>query len=158
MRFDHLGVIASDLASGRTLLESTIGVGDWSREYEEPAQDVFAQFGRCASGVCYEVIAPRSAASPIARASAGKTNTINHVAYLVDDLAREAERLADVGLVAIGAARPGCVFDNRPVQFFVSSSRFVLELIEAPDHEHAFGTFAAQTWNRHLVTKKRGFR
>ena len=143
MRFDHLGIIAPDLASGRALLGSAIGVGQWSREYEELCQDVFAQFGRCASGICYEIIAPRSATSPIARALASRTHTIHHVAYLVADLAREAGRLADAGLVPVGPAKPGLVFGNRPVQFFVSPSRFVLELIEAPDHQHEFGSLAA---------------
>jgi methylmalonyl-CoA/ethylmalonyl-CoA epimerase len=142
VKFDHLGVIAADLTAGRTLLGGAIGVGDWSREYEEPLQDVYVQFGRCASGLCYEIVAPRSPASPIARALASKTNVINHVAYLVEDLRGEAERLAADGFVAIGAAKPGIVFGNRPIQFFVSPARFMLELIEAPDHRHEFGVLA----------------
>jgi methylmalonyl-CoA/ethylmalonyl-CoA epimerase len=139
VKFDHLGVIAADLAAGRALLGHSIGVGGWSREYEDPLQDVYAQFGRCASGICYEVVAPRSPSSPIARALASKINVINHVAYLVEDLAREAERLTAEGLIAIGPAKPGIVFGKRPIQFFASSSRFMLELIEAPDHQHEFG-------------------
>ena len=144
MRFDHLGVVAADLAAGRALLGGSIGVGDWSREYEEPLQDVYVQFGRCAPGISYEIVAPRSPTSPIVRALASKTNVINHVAYLVDDLAREAERLTAAGFAAIGAAKPGIVFGNRPIQFFVSPSRFLLELIEAPDHEHEFDSLATR--------------
>jgi hypothetical protein len=59
MKFDHLGIVASDLASGRQLFGGTFGISHWTQEFEEPLQDVFVQFGRCASGLCYELIAPR---------------------------------------------------------------------------------------------------
>ena len=136
MKFDHLGVVVSDLAAGRRLLGDSIGVAQWTPEYEDPLQDVYAQFGRCASGICYEIIAPRSAASPIARALAGKVNVLNHIAYLVDDLGAESERLARAGFVAISEAKPAVAFGQRRIQFFVSRSRLLLELIEAPAHAH----------------------
>ena len=142
MRFDHLGIIVSDLAAGRRLLESAVGVAQWTPEYEDPLQDVRAQFGRCSSGMVYETIMPRSKASPIARALKAKANALNHVAYLVSDLAREAERLTSGEFVALGPARPGIVFGNRPIQFFASPSRFILELIEAPDHRHDYRSLA----------------
>ena len=142
MKFDHLGVVVRNLAAGRQLLGRSIGVGDWSREQEDPLQDVRIQFGRCGSGICYEIIAPRSDESPISRVLANKVNVINHVAYLVDDLRREAVRLETLGFVSVGPAKPGVAFGNRSVQFFVSPSRFLLELIEAPNHRHAFGGVA----------------
>jgi methylmalonyl-CoA/ethylmalonyl-CoA epimerase len=142
VKFDHLGVVVRDLAAGRVLLGNSIGVTGWGREYEEPLQDVYLQFGRCASGICYEIVAPRSAASPISRVLASKVNVLNHVAYLVGDLGREAERLEAAEFVPVGPAKPGFVFGNRSIQFFVSPSRFLLELIEAPDHQHEFGSLA----------------
>jgi len=143
VRFDHLGVITSDPAAGRRLLGQSIGVAEWTDVLEDPLQDVFVQFGRCASGICYEVIAPGSAASPISRMLSAKVNTLNHVAYLVDDLAREADRLAQAGFIAIGEAKPGIAFDNHLIQFFISPARLMIELIEAPGHRHKVSRRAA---------------
>lgn len=144
MRFDHLGVVVSDLPAGRRLLGASVGIAQWTREYEDPLQDVYAQFGRCASGICYELIAPRSSASPIARALASKVNVLNHVAYLVEDIGRGAERLLAADFVAISEAKPAVAFEHRKIQFFVSRARFMIELIEAPWHEHEFRSLADQ--------------
>jgi methylmalonyl-CoA/ethylmalonyl-CoA epimerase len=138
VRFDHLGVVVPDLAAGRFLLRQSLGIRRWTPEFEERLQDVYVQFGQCPSGMCYELIAPRSPASPVSRALKARVNTLNHVAYLVEDLAREAARLGQAAFVPVSAAKPGAVFGNRPIQFFVSPGRLMLELIEAPDYRHAF--------------------
>ncbi len=138
MNFDHLGVVVPDLAAGRKLLGQSVGIVRWTAEIEERLQDVYVQFGQCASGMCYELVAPRSSASPVSRALKERVNVLNHVAYLVDDLAREAARLRETQFVPASAAKPGVAFGGRPIQFFVSPARLMIELIEAPAHRHAF--------------------
>ena len=138
MRFDHLGVAVPDLASGRTLLGRSVGIARWTAEFEEHLQDVYVQFGQCPSGMCYELIAPRSSASPVSRALGKRVNILNHVAYLVDDLVGEAARLREANFVPASAAKPGIAFGGGPIQFFVSPARLMIELIEAPAHRHTF--------------------
>lgn len=138
MKFDHIGITTADLAAGRTLLEGAVGVQFWTEAFEDPINDVWVQFGRDSSGLCYELVAPLSARSPIRRVLAQKVNTLNHVAYLVSDLAVQAARLVTLGFVEVAAARPAIAYGNRPIQFLVSQSRLLIELIEAPDHQHAF--------------------
>ena len=138
MIFDHLGVVVPNLAAGRVLLRQSLGIACWTPEFQEHLQDVYVQFGKCSSGMCYEIIAPRSPASPVSRVLKARVNTLNHVAYLVDNLAREASRLKETGFMPVSAAKPGVVFGNRMIQFFISPARLMIELIEAPDHHHDF--------------------
>lgn len=135
-----MGMIVPDLRAGQMLLRQSLGVTAWTEAFEEPLQDVFVQFGRDPSGVCYELIAPRSGKSPVARALAARINTLNHVGYLVGDIEAEGARLLEAGFVAAGPAKPGVVFDGGAIRFFVSPGRLMIELIEAPDHCHQFGT------------------
>ena len=86
LRFDHLGVLVPDLAHGRRLLSSVLGVSCWTVEFEDPVNDVFVQFGRCPGGMCYETVAPRSALSPVRNALKRRVNIFNHVAYRVASL------------------------------------------------------------------------
>jgi len=138
MKFDHIGITTADLAVGRRLLEGSVYVGSWTQAFEDPVNDVWVQFGQDQSGLCYELVAPLSERSPIRRVLAQKVNTLNHVAYLVDDLAAQAARLVTLGFVEVAEARPAVAYGNRPIQFLVSQSRLLIELIEAPDHRHEF--------------------
>jgi methylmalonyl-CoA/ethylmalonyl-CoA epimerase len=138
MKFDHLGVVVSDLRIGRQALGGSLGISRWTQEYEDPHQDVYVQFGCCHSGLCYELVAPRSRASPVARAATARINVIHHVAYLVDNLSLERAKLFCQGMVQLGEPNPAIAFDYCLIQFFASPIRFVLELIEAPDHRHEF--------------------
>jgi methylmalonyl-CoA/ethylmalonyl-CoA epimerase len=139
MKFDHIGITTTGLEAGRALLENAVGVRAWTESFEDNVNDVWVQFGRDASGICYELVAPLSDRSPIRRVLAQKVNTLNHIAYLVDDLAAQGERLVAAGFVEVAQARPAIAYGNRLIQFFVSQSRLLIELIEAPDHQHAFG-------------------
>jgi methylmalonyl-CoA/ethylmalonyl-CoA epimerase len=131
MTFDHLGVLVSDLAHGRSILSRALGIRHWTVEFDDPVNDVFVQFGRCASGMCYEAVAPRSPESPV-------RNALNHIAYRVADLATEAKRLQQAGFTAIADARPAVAYDHHAIQFFVNADLFLLELIEAAEHRHLY--------------------
>ncbi len=142
MKFDHIGVTTATLEEGRTLLAASIGVRSWTAAFQDTVNDVHVQFGHDASGICYELVAPLSPASPIARVLSKKVNVLNHVAYLVDDLAAEGARLLTAGFVEVAPARPAIAYGNKRIQFFVSRSRLMIELIEAPDHRHRYGSAA----------------
>jgi methylmalonyl-CoA/ethylmalonyl-CoA epimerase len=143
MIFDHVGVTTTDLAAGRALLEASIGVEAWTVEFRDEINDVWVQFGRCAAGLCYELVAPLSPQSPVNRVLSKKINVLNHLAYLVDDLPEAAARLRAASFVPVADARPAIAFGGRLIQFFVAPSRLMIELIAAPGHRHRYDTPAS---------------
>jgi methylmalonyl-CoA/ethylmalonyl-CoA epimerase len=138
VKFDHVGITTSDLASGRALLEGSIGVRSWTACFQDELNDVWVQFGRCDAGMCYELVAPLSARSPVNRVLSKKINVLNHLAYLVDDLPVAASRLRAMEFVQVAEARPAIAYDGRLIQFFVAPTRLMIELIEAPGHQHRY--------------------
>ncbi len=143
LRFDHLGVVVPDIAAGRAFLERALGVTHWTALIEDPALGVTVQFGTSATagnshGPAYELIAPLGDASPIATALRAGKNILNHLAYLTADIALSEAQLRAEGCHATGPAQAAIAYGGRPVQFFVSPLRFIIELIESPDHQHSF--------------------
>jgi methylmalonyl-CoA/ethylmalonyl-CoA epimerase len=143
MKFDHVGVTTTGLAVGRALLEGSIGVRAWTAEFRDEINEVWVQFGRCDAGMCYELVAPLSPLSPITRVLSRKINVLNHLAYLVEDLPAAAGRLLAMEFVPVAPARPAIAYDGALIQFFVSQSRLMIELIEALGHQHRYDTPAS---------------
>jgi methylmalonyl-CoA/ethylmalonyl-CoA epimerase len=81
---------------------------------------------------------PLGESSPVRVALSDRRALLNHVAYLVPDLADAAAKLRSQGCVPTGAPRRAIAYGGRSIQFFLTPLYFLLELIEAPDHEHAF--------------------
>src|SRR4029453_11378547 len=138
LRFDHLGVLVPDLAHGRHLLSSVLGVSCWTVAFEDPVNDVFVQFGRCPGGICYETVAPRSALTPVRNALKRRVNIFNHIAYRVASLAGQAACLRAAGFGAIADPTPAVAYDNRPIQFFANADGWLVELIGAPETPHGY--------------------
>jgi methylmalonyl-CoA/ethylmalonyl-CoA epimerase len=136
MRFDHIGILADDLQSGRAVLNQCFDIHHWTEEVQDDVNGVFIQFCRDSSEICYEVVAPLNDQSPVIEALTARRNILNHVAYLVCDLQAEAIRLRRAGTYAAGPPKPAIAYGGRRIQFFVTPLRFILELIEAPDHNH----------------------
>ena len=138
MTFDHIGIVVTDSEAGQRMLAAAFGITRWTQVFEDQVNDVLVQFGLDASDICYETVAPLSAASPVRRALADGVNIVNHTAYLVDDLAAERTRLRKAGFVPTAAPKPAVAYGGRPIQFFISRTRLLFELIEAPGHQHRF--------------------
>jgi methylmalonyl-CoA/ethylmalonyl-CoA epimerase len=138
MKFDHIGVVVSNIANGRRALRNTVAVKEWTREVRDFENGVAIQFGRCQSGVIYELLEPLGEDSPVHVALRERRALLNHLAYLVPDLAIAAATLRSQGCVATGAPRPAIAYGGKSIQFFLTPLYFLMELIEAPDHEHAF--------------------
>jgi methylmalonyl-CoA/ethylmalonyl-CoA epimerase len=138
LSFDHIGIVVRTLQAGREHLGSLIGISEWTTEFRDPRIKVCVQFGRDQSGICYELIAPFGEGSPISNALKDRVNILNHVAYLVSDLDAEAARLRAAGAVPTGPAQPAVAYGGKSVQFFYTPLRFIIELIEDPDHRHTY--------------------
>jgi methylmalonyl-CoA/ethylmalonyl-CoA epimerase len=138
LRFDHIGVVVPEIETGRKLFAEALGVDRWTEVFEDAGLGVSVQFGLGASGPCYELIAPLGENSPVAAALRSGQRVLNHVAYLTSDIEAEGQRLAGHGCATTGPAHPAVAYGGRRVQFWVSPLRFMVELIEAPDHEHLY--------------------
>ena len=137
-RFDHLGLVVKRLEKGRERMSALLAIDDWTEEVVDPVNGVRLQFGRDPSGVVYELLEPLGEDSPLYGALQTGKAILNHVAYLVPDLAAGGAHLAAGGAARVSDPKPAIAYGGRPIQFFVTPLRFVIELIEAPDHEHAY--------------------
>jgi len=138
LKFDHIGIVVTDPASGRATLSAAFGIERWTVEFVDPVNDVIVQFGLDPSGICYETVAPLSPNSPVRRALADGVNIVNHTAYLVENLEQEAIRLRKLGFVPTAPAKPAIAYGGKPIRFFISRQRLLFELIEAPEHRHEY--------------------
>jgi methylmalonyl-CoA/ethylmalonyl-CoA epimerase len=144
VKFDHIGVVTESLSNGRRQLEALVGIQEWTQEFADPVNMVNVQFGKDASGICYELISPLGDKSPILEALISGNRILNHVAYLVPDLAAAATRLRAAHCVPTGAAKPAIAYGGKRIQFFISRMRVLIEIIEAIEHSHIYSSLAEQ--------------
>lgn len=135
--FDHLGLVVKSLASGRRWMEA-IGVRQWTAPIHDPVNGVKILFGRDAAGVVYELLEPIDASSPVHAALVQRKNILNHVGYLVPDLTAAAQQMRLASCGAVGDPSVAIAYGGARIQFFVSPLNFIIELIEAPGHAHAY--------------------
>jgi methylmalonyl-CoA/ethylmalonyl-CoA epimerase len=138
LRFDHIGVVVPTLAKGNEHLTRLFDIAEWTVAFEDPVNDVYVQFGRDPSGLVYETIAPRGPDSPVTTALRRGERVLNHVAYLVDGLDAHAARFETLGYRPAGRANPAIAYGGARIQFFLTPLNFLVELVEAPGHEHGF--------------------
>jgi methylmalonyl-CoA/ethylmalonyl-CoA epimerase len=138
MQFDHVGLIVRDLVLGRRRLAAILPIVQWTAEFHDPGNGVRVQFGQCATPPIYELVAPLDADSPVSKTLAKGGNILNHLAYLVPDIRTASERLRRGGSAEIGPPRPAVAYGGRRIQFFMTPLRFIIEIVEAPEHLHHF--------------------
>lgn len=137
--FDHVGLVVASLEEGRAHLAATLGMSRWASAVDDFGIGVSVQFGVGDTGPAIELIAPLGEGSPVAEALRRGQRLLNHIAYLTPDLQLSAAHFMDQGCVPTGQPQAAVAYGGRPVQFFVSPLRFIVELIEAPGHQHAYG-------------------
>ena len=138
LRFDHIGIVVTELAVGLPIFRDRFNVRHWTQPFTDPVNDVYVQFGRDAQGVCYELVAPLSKDSPVRRALRTGQNITNHLAYLVAELAATREIFIAADFSPIAEPKPAIAYGGRLIQFFMSPIFSLVELIEAPEHLHLY--------------------
>lgn len=138
LRFDHLGLVVNRLDRGRKYLVAGLGATQWTEQVHDAVNGVRLQFGRDASGICYELLEPLDAMSPVYAALKSGKGILNHVAYRVPDLQNWQVRMQEAGWARTSDPKPAIAYDGRLIQFFVSPVRLMIELIQAWDHEHIY--------------------
>jgi len=138
LRLDHIGIVVTTLDAGRATLAKLFDIRRWTQEFRDEVNRVYVQFGRDPTGVCYELIAPLAADSPVSAALRKADRILNHVAYITGDLEAARTKLCDAGSLVLDAPKPAVAYGGRRIQFFFTPLQFIVELVEAPDHAHRF--------------------
>lgn len=139
MTFDHLGIIVRSLLDGRNFFEATAAYKSWSAVFEDEALGVRVQFGRQASGPTIELIQPLGKNSPIAATLQRGVNTLNHLAYRVENLEVSAKTLRLSGCIPLSPPAPALAYGGALVQFFYSPQKLLLELIRVDSNFSVWG-------------------
>jgi methylmalonyl-CoA/ethylmalonyl-CoA epimerase len=139
MKFDHVGIIVSDLPSGRDHFTSVYGIKEWSKEFCDEINGVYVQFCIDSTGICYEIIAPIDKNSPVYNVIEKSLNIINHIAYRVENIEEKALDLYDNNFISLGEAKKAVAYKMKKIQFFYSKDHhYLLELIESSNHKHEY--------------------
>jgi catechol 2,3-dioxygenase-like lactoylglutathione lyase family enzyme len=102
MRFDHVGVLVSDLEAASAFARDVLGLGEPVAAFEAPEHGLAGAFFGLGEGKL-ELF---TLADPGPRLPAGTPAAIDHVAVTVDDLDAEAERLGAQGVIFTGPSSP----------------------------------------------------
>jgi methylmalonyl-CoA/ethylmalonyl-CoA epimerase len=130
MKFDHVGIFVYSLVTGRSYLEKILGINNWTEPIDDPIQKVSVQFGTDKSGIRYEIVAPFGVNNPVEPLISQSKNILNHVAYKVDNIEIEIERLRKERCILVSGPSPAKAFNNNKIAFLYTPLRFVIELIE----------------------------
>ena len=130
MKFDHLGIFVPSMAVGRKYLQSILHVTNWTEPVDDPVQKVSVQFGKDILGIRYEIVAPFGENNPVEPLLSQSKNILNHVAYKVDNIDSEIQRLCSERCILVSGPSPAKAFNNNKIAFLYTPLRFVIELIE----------------------------
>ncbi len=114
LKLEHLGIAVKNLSEADELYGRLLGTGPYKRE-KVPSEHVTTSFYR-AGEVKIELLEATSDESPIARFIKTRGEGIHHVAFEVQDIALEIQRLRSEGFQVINE-QPKKGADNKLVAF-----------------------------------------
>ena len=112
-RLEHLGIAVADLEVAEKIFADVLGTEPYKREVveDEGVLTSFLQSGESK----VELLASTNEDGPIARHLARRGPGLHHVAFSVDDLEAELQRLQDLGYRVISGPKAGA--DNKRIAF-----------------------------------------
>lgn len=128
-KIEHLGIAVKDLTEANTLYEKLLGVPHYKTE-EVASEGVLTSFFKCGESKI-ELLAATNKESPIAKFIEKKGEGIHHIAFAVEDIESETERLKNEGFVVINQV-PKIGADNKLVVFLhpKSTNGILVELCQ----------------------------
>lgn len=125
MRFHHVGVACSDIAS---VLEQFRHLHPNAQELSEtiydPEQNAYLKLFRLPDGVHIEFIA-----GPMVKSFVKRHIDLYHTCFETPDFETECDRFVRGKAIPLGPARPALLFGGRRVMFF-KTSYGIVELLE----------------------------
>ncbi len=113
-KIEHLGIAVKDISTANALYEQLLGTGCYKTE-EVQSEGVLTSFFKTGESKI-ELLQATSADSPIAKFIEKKGEGIHHIAFAVDDIVAEMQRLKLLGFQLLNETpKPGA--DNKLVCF-----------------------------------------
>ncbi len=113
-KIEHLGIAVKDIDSANALYEKLLGVPPYKQEAVE-SESVITSFFKVGESKI-ELLASTDEEGPIGKFIAKKGEGIHHIAFDVDDIEKELDRLEGEGFQLINKTpKPGA--DNKLVAF-----------------------------------------
>lgn len=113
-KIEHIGIAVKNLEKANTLYESLLGLSNYKTEQVE-SEGVRTSFFRVGDSKI-ELLEATNNQSPIAKFIAKRGEGIHHIAFKVDDIKAEINRLEKEGFTVINKEpKPGA--DNKLVAF-----------------------------------------
>ena len=113
-KIEHIGIAVKDLDISNQIFEDILGVAPYKQEQVE-SEHVLTSFFQVGESKI-ELLQALTPENPIAKFIQKKGEGIHHIAFEVDDLTLETERLIQEGFIPIGEPKKGA--DNQWVLFF----------------------------------------
>ena len=125
-RIEHLGIAVKDLAAAEKIFTDVLGVEPYKRE-EVADENVITSFFQTGESKV-ELLQSTSSDGPIARHIDKRGEGLHHVAFSVEDLEAEIERLKQMGYRCISGPKGGA--DGKRIAFLHPSdtSKVLVEL------------------------------
>jgi methylmalonyl-CoA/ethylmalonyl-CoA epimerase len=125
-RIEHLGIAVADLEAAEKIFQDVLGVAPYKREEVEDEGVLTSFFQTGESKV--ELLQSTKADGPIARHIERRGEGLHHVAFYVDDLEAEIERLEKLGYRKVSGPKAGA--DGKRIAFFHpdDTGRVLIEL------------------------------
>jgi len=112
-RLEHLGIAVADLEAAEKIFSDVLGTAPYKREEVED-EGVLTSFLQAGESKV-ELLASTTEDGPIARHLERRGPGLHHVAFFVEDLSGELERLQRLGYRVISGPKPGA--DNKTIAF-----------------------------------------
>ena len=113
-KIEHLGIAVKDLENANLLYEKLLGVPPYKQE-EVASESVITSFFKVGESKI-ELLASTDPNGPIGRFISKKGEGIHHIAFDVDDIEKELQRLEEEGFQLIHTT-PKIGADNKKVAF-----------------------------------------
>nr|WP_247672579.1 methylmalonyl-CoA epimerase [Aquimarina sp. MMG016] len=128
-KIEHLGIAVKDIDAANDLYEKLLGVAPYKQE-EVASESVITSFFKVGESKI-ELLASTDEAGPIGKFIAKKGEGIHHIAFDVDDIEKELERLEKEGFQLINKV-PKSGADNKLVAFIhpKSTNGVLIELCQ----------------------------
>lgn len=126
-KIEHLGIAVKDLAASEQIFTDLLGEAPYKREEVESEKVITSFFSVGESKI--ELLQATGEESPIAKFIEKKGEGIHHIAFAVDDIHAEIERLTELGYTMIHD-KPKEGADGKMIAFMhpKSSNRVLVEL------------------------------
>ncbi|MBN31105.1 MAG: methylmalonyl-CoA epimerase [Crocinitomicaceae bacterium] len=125
-RIEHIGIAVADLNAAERIFTDVLGDTPFKREHVE-SEGVHVSFFQTGESKV-ELLASASPDSPIGQHLAKRGEGLHHLAFFVDDIRAEIDRLQNLGYRIISGPKDGA--DNKEIAFLHPSdtNRVLLEL------------------------------